>query len=429
VIVGAGFGGLTLAQVLESDPVEVLLIDRNNYHTFQPLLYQVATAGLEPEEIAHAVRGVFQHHPRLRFRLGTVTGVDYEAKQVLLDDGDCIGYDTLVLAAGATTNYFGVDGAEENAFGLKTLDDAIDLRAHIMRQFEHADQDPGLIADGVLNFVVVGGGPTGVEMAGALLELFQMVLKRDYQHLPIDEANVILLEMTDRLLLAFHEDSSRYTLQTLRERGVDVRLNAQVSKVTPEAVHLDGGETIPTRTLLWAAGVEAVPLAGKLGLEQTRGGRLVVEPDLSVPGHPDVFVIGDLAASTDEDGTPHPQLAPVAMQGAKHVAAQIRRRRQGQPTERFHYDDKGIMATIGRNAAVAEVEKPVKARTTGFVAWLMWLGLHLFMLVGFRNRLQVMMNWTWNYFTYDRSARLILGRPNGERKALPEGKQAKAIEA
>ena len=228
----------------------------------------------------------------------------------------------------------------------------------------------------------------------------------------MERARVILLEMMDQLLLPFDDGSSQYAYDTLKERGAEIRLEQQVVQVTADGVHLKSGEVIPTRTLIWAAGVKAPPLAGALGLEQTKGGRVVVEPDLSVPDHPDVFILGDMAASKDAEGNLHPQLAPVAMQGAKHVAEQIRRRQRGEAAQPFQYEDKGIMATIGRNAAVAEIRKPFRFKTTGFLAWLMWLGLHLVMLIGFRNRLQVLVNWTWNYFTYDRSARLILdGRP------------------
>ncbi|MFQ5572529.1 MAG: NAD(P)/FAD-dependent oxidoreductase [Rhodothermales bacterium] len=406
VVVGAGFGGLTLARVLRKAPVEVLLIDRHNYHTFQPLLYQVATAGLEPEEIAHAVRGIFQQQKNFRFRLGAVVGVDWEEKVVLLDDGSRVPYDYLVLAAGVGTTYFGIEGAEEYSFPLKSLSEAVRLRGHIIRQFELADQDAALIEQGVLHFVVVGGGPTGVEMAGALVELFQKVLRKDFPHLPVDQARVILVEAASHLLGAFHPASQVYALEKLAKRGVEVRLGEPVVRATDHAVYLGGGDVIPTRTLIWAAGVHTHRLAEALELEQTRGGRIVVGEDLSVPGYPNVFVIGDMAGSRDEEGHLHPQLAPVAMQGARHVARQIRRRLTDQPSTAFRYRDKGIMATIGRNAAVAKLA--FGPRTSGFVAWVMWLLLHLVLLIGFRNRLNVLVNWAWNYMTYDRSARLIM---------------------
>lgn len=407
VVIGAGFGGVEVARQLRKAPVEVTVIDRQNYHTFQPLMYQVATAGLEPEEIAHAVRGIFQRQRNFRFRLGTVTGVDFAASEVRCAEGPPVPFDYLIVAAGLTTSYFGVPGAEAHSFPLKSLPEAMALRSHVIRQFERADRTPALIDDGALTFGVVGGGPTGVELAGALAELFQMVLKKDFPHLPIDRARVVLIEMQDHLLDAFHEKSQAHARATLAQRGVELRFGEQVVEVTERAVHLKSGEVLPTHTLIWAAGVRAVPLADALGLAQTQGGQIEVEDDLRVPGHAHVFVIGDLAAHTSPDGTPDPQLAANAIQGGKHVARQIPRLLAGQTPEPYRYTDKGIMATIGRNQAVAELAGGL--RTRGFLAWVMWLALHLVMLIGFRNRLQVLINWCWNYLTYDRAARLILG--------------------
>ncbi len=406
VIVGAGFGGLNLARALRKAPVDVLLIDRQNYHTFQPLLYQVATAGLEPEEIAHAVRGIFHKQRNFSFRMGGVVQVDFQARRVLLDDGAAVPYDYLVLAAGADTNYFGVEGAEAHGFPLKSLPDAINLRSHIIQLFERVNERPALIEEGALTMVVVGGGPTGVEMAGALCELTRMVLAKDFPTLSMDRVSILLVEAVDQLLGPFHASSQDHALRALESRGVRVMLGRQVVRVTEEAVHLENGDAIPTRTLVWAAGVRANRLADALGLEQTRGGRIAVAPDLSVAAHPDVFVIGDLAGSSDEEGNLHPQLAPVAIQGADHVARQIERRLSGKPGEPFAYVDRGIMATIGRNSAVAELWGGF--RTRGMLAWFIWLILHLMLLVGFRNKLQVFINWAWNYLTYDRSARLIM---------------------
>ncbi len=405
VIIGAGFGGLTLARLLRRTPFEVVLIDRQNYHTFQPLLYQVATAGLEPEEIAHAVRGIFQQQRNFRFIMGTVVGVDWEAQAVCLEDGDRIPFTYLVLAAGATTNDFGIEGVAQHAFPLKTLEDAIALRSHIVRQFEAADRHPERIREGLLNVVVVGGGPTGIEMAGALVEWFELVFRKDYPQLPINRARVLLVEALDTVLPTYSVQLQRYARKQLRQRGVELHLGNPVARITSEAVYLQSGERIPTRTVIWAAGVRACPLADRLGLPQTRGGRIVVDPDLRVPGRANVFVIGDLAASQDEAGRLHPQMAPVAIQGARHVARQLQRLLAGQETEPFCYRHRGAMATIGRPAAVAEL--PSGVRLTGPLAWLAWLVLHLIELIGFRNRLQVLINWAWNYFTYDRSARLI----------------------
>jgi NADH dehydrogenase len=424
VIVGAGFGGLTLARALRHTSFEVVLIDRQNYHTFQPLLYQVATAGLEPEEIAHAVRGIFQSHHTVRFVMGTATSLDRNAQAVLLEEGDRIGFDYLVLAAGATTNYFGVEGAAEYSFPLKTLEDAIALRSHIIRQFEEADRHPELIREGLLNVVVIGGGPIGIEMAGALVEWFELVFRKDYPHLPVNRARVLLIEALDTVLATYDERLQQYTRQQLRRRGIELHLGDPVVRVSPEAVYLQSGERIPTRTVIWAAGVRACSLAERLNLPQTRGGRLMVEPDLRLPGYANVFVIGDLAASSDEDGHLHPQIAPVAIQGARHVARQLQRLLQGQETEPFRYRHRGTMATIGRHAAVAALKGGL--RLTGPLAWFAWLALHLVHLIGFRNRLQVLINWAWNYFTYDRSARLIFSiqptRPTPCRHTPPSSK-------
>ncbi len=406
VIIGAGFGGLAAARALRKADVDVFLIDRHNYHTFQPLLYQVATAGLDPEEIAHAVRGIFHGQTNLSFRMATVCRVDWREKAVILDSGDRESFDFLILAAGATNNYYNIEGVAEYAFPLKQLSDALLLRAHLIRQFEHASTHPAYIDEGGLNVVVVGGGPTGVELAGAILELFQHVFRKDYPHFEVDRARVILIEATERLLGAFHPTLGTYASKVLQRRGVEVRLSTAVTRATADRVFLSDGTTIPTHTLIWAAGIRAHPLADTLGLPQTHGGRLVVQPDLRLPGHPYAFAIGDIAASMDEKGNLHPQMAPVALQGGRHAARQIQRLLAHQPTEPFIYRHRGSMATIGRHAAVAELRGNIRSK--GLLAWSMWLFLHLIELIGFRNRLNVLINWAWNYFTYDRSARLIL---------------------
>jgi len=405
VIVGGGFAGLEAARTLQDAPVEVLMIDRTNYHTFQPLLYQVATAGLEPGEIAHTVRGIFQAHPRFRFRLGTVRAVDPDAHRVSLDDGEAIGYDSLIVAAGAEPEFFGVEGAEQHAFTLKTLGDATRLRSHLLRQFERAAQRRCATNPGRLNVVIVGGGPTGVEMAGALVELIENVLAVDFPEVDTARARVTLVEMGPHLLGGYDASLRDYTLDTLRERGVEVILEDAVERVAAQAVHLESGRIRPTGTLIWAAGVRAGPLADSLGAEQTRSGRVRVASDLSLPGAPDTFVVGDMAAATDPDGQPHPQLAPVAVQQGRHAARQIQRRLDDEEPEPFTYDDPGMMAVIGRSAAV--VQRPDGVTATGWLAWILWAVLHIWELIGFRNRLVVMLDWIYNYFTYDRSARLI----------------------
>ena len=406
VIVGGGFGGLHLAKVLADDPVEVTLVDRRNHHTFQPLLYQVATAMLDPAAIARSLRAIFRRQANVEVRLGHVTGVDWDAKQVVVAEGDPIPFDVLVLAAGAVTSDYGIEGVAEHAFPLKSPEEALRLRHHVLARFERAVADPVLIDSGELSFVVVGGGPTGVEMAGALVELIDNVVRKDFRSVDVDRAHVVLIEATDHLIDPFSPKSRQNARETLTARGVVVRLGTAVDAVTADAVHLAGGDVVPTRTLVWTAGVRANPLADTLGLAQAEGRRIVVEADLSVPGHPYCFVIGDLAASRDESGRLDPQMAPLAQQGAYHVAEQLRRRRQGMTTEPFHYKNKGVMATIGRNAAVAEL--PNGLRFKGRLAWVMWLALHLQRLVGFRNRFEVLSSWAWNYVTSDRTARLMI---------------------
>jgi len=408
VVIGAGFGGLEVARHLRGVPVEVTLVDQHNFHTFQPLLYQVATAGLNAADVAHAVRGLFHNQSNVRFRQGRVTGVDWGARTVAVADQPGLPFDHLVVAGGATVTWFGTPGAADHGFPLYTLADATHLRNHVLRRFEATDTDPAELDRGGLTFVVVGGGPTGVETAGALAELFAMVFRKDYPGLDVSRARVILVEMQDHLLHPFGSSSRRHALDTLRARGVEVRVGAKVASVGPGHVTFADGEVLPCQTLVWAAGVEANPLAAAIGLPQDGGGRVVVAPDLQIPEHPGAWAIGDIAATRDRHGALLPQLAPVAMQSGRHVARQIRRQLEARPTEPFRYRDKGTMATIGRRAAVAEL--PGRIRLRGAPAWLAWLGLHLVFLVGKRNRLSVLLNWAWNYLTWDRGPRLILDR-------------------
>ncbi len=402
VIVGAGFGGLAAAKALRRAPVDVTLVDRHNFHTFQPLLYQVATSGLTPGDVAHPVRGIFQDQGNVAFRLATVTGADLEARTLHLvadHEVDDLRYDHLVVAAGASANTFGIPGVEEHGFPLYRLADAVRLRNHVLERFEAADADPTLIDQGALAFVVVGGGPTGVEVAGALAELIDVVLRRDFKHLDVSRARVVLVEMQDHLLAPFSPASQRHARETLVQRGVEIRTGTQVASVGVDRVELAGGEVLAAHTLIWAAGVKANPVAEALGLPVGRGGRVVVGPDLAVTGHPGVWALGDIAGSL-------PQLAPVAIQSGRHVGAQIARSLEGRPTRPFRYRDKGTMATIGRGRAVAELPLGVKLR--GLPAWMAWLALHLVFLAGFRNRISVFVNWAWNYVTWDRGPRLIL---------------------
>ena len=405
VIVGAGFAGLEAAKTLRDAPVRVTLVDRNNYHKFQPLLYEVAMAGLEPDDIAHNVRNIFQGNETVNFRLGTVVDIDPARKQVHLHGSESLPYDHLILAAGAVSTDFGIPGVEEHAYPLKNVPDAVNLRNRVLRQFERYDRQRAGAGEGALTFVVVGGGPTGVETAGAFVELFDTLNNDFSQFNTREEARCLLLEMEDELLPPYKAPQRAYTRQVLEARGVDVQTNTAVERVAPDRVHLADGRVLPTQTLVWAAGVKASPVANLLDAEQDRGDRVVVSPDLTVPEHPDVYVVGDMAAIEGEDGY-EPQLAQVAIQSGRHAADQIQRRLRDATTERFEYWDLGQMATIGRNAAVAEFAGGIAFR--GFMAWFLWVVIHIAKLVGFRNRLSALVNWAYNYFTYNRSARLIL---------------------
>ena len=418
VVVGGGFAGLNAVKALAKikPPVRVTLLEQHNYHLFQPLLYQLATGVVQPADIAHPVRGIVRRYRRAGVRMATVSGVDFDTREVLTEEGGRFGYDYLVLAAGAITATFGIPGVEEHGFPLKSMPDALRLRAHLLHQFELADNDPAQIEKGALTVVVGGGGPTGVEMAGALHELFKHVLVHDFPDLDINQAKVVLLEAMDHLLAPFHPSSRQHALDILRKRGVEVRLGQALDRATPDGVILKDGTVIPTRTLVWGAGVRAHPLADVLGLEQTRGGRIVVGEDLSVPGRPEVFVAGDLAGAGDGKGGLLPQVAQPAIQQARHAAQNIQRTLKGEARTGFEYKDKGIMATIGRNAAVTEL--PSGARFKGALAWYMWLALHLAYIIGFRSRVAVLVNWIWSYFTYDRHARIIVAVEPQRRPAL-----------
>jgi NADH:quinone reductase (non-electrogenic) len=406
-IIGAGFGGLNAARALKGCDVDVTLIDRNNFHTFQPLLYQVATAGLNAADVAHPVRAVFWKQGNVSFRHAAVTGVDWDQRVLSVDEGDPVPFDGLIIAAGAGTNWFGVPGAAEHAFPLYSLADALRLRNHLLAQAEWADRNRDE-ADPALTWVVVGGGPTGVETAGALAELVTHVLRRDFPGLDLPRrSRIVLIELADALLGSFAPSLRENARATLAKRGVEVLLGEQVASVGPDEVVLASGPRIPTQTVVWAAGVRAGALVDVLGLEQGPGGRIVVDQTLAVPGQPNVYAIGDVALIPGEDGQPLPGVAQVAIQSGIHAAHSVARTfGQAGPAPPFRYKDKGIMATIGRRAAVAQLPSGLKLR--GTLGWWAWLGLHLVYLIGFRNRLSVMVNWTWNYFTWDRGPRLIL---------------------
>ena len=405
VVLGAGFGGLRVARSLARRPVEVTLVDRNNYHLFQPLLYQVATATLSPDEIAYPVRNTLHNQQNLHFQLGEVQSIDLNARTVITREM-AIPYDFLVVALGGQTNYFGMEDVERHGFGLKDLADATRIRNHVLSQFEKAVTEPDPEKRrAMLTFVIVGGGPTGIESAGSISELIRLVLRKDYPTLDFDDVCVILLERDHRLLLAMPEELGQATLEALRRKHVvDVRLNTAVESYDVHVVRLGDGGQIRAETLIWAAGVRAVSVLDTLGVEQDRSGRVVVEPTLQVPGHPEVFVIGDAAFCKDEEGRPLPMMAPVAMQQASHVAGSIIRLIEGRPLEAFRYKDPGSMATIGRNQAVAHIGR---WKLRGFIAWVMWLAVHIYQLIGFRSRLAVLIDWAWSYIFYERAVRLI----------------------
>ena len=418
VIVGAGFGGLGVAEQLAHVPVDVTLIDRHNYHTFQPLLYQVATSLLNAEDVGAPIRSMFRHEENVNFRLGTVTGIDVPGRQIQMDDGDKISFDYLALAGGATVNFFGTPGAAEHAFPLYTLMNAVKLRNQVMRQFEAAAQNPAMIDDGALNFVIVGAGPTGVETAGALADLFYNLLPKDYHELATEKARIILVEMGREVLAPYKQNLREYARNELEERGVELRLGEAVAEVGPTSVKLKSGEVIKAHTLVWAAGVQANPLARMLGMPQGRGGRVKLNSDLSVPEHPEIFVVGDMGEVTS-DGQVLPQLGSVAMQSGEHVARQIARRIAGEETQPFKYWDKGFMATIGRGSAV--VEFPNKQTLHGPLAYFAWLGVHLALLSGMRNRIETLWNWGWSALTHDRAARIIIEGDEKTQSATESG--------
>ncbi len=380
-----------------------MLVDRNNYHLFQPLLYQVATAGLEPEEIAKPARAILRGQKNFDFRLLDVTRVDFAARRLETSAGP-IAYDYLVLAPGGETNFFGLDSLQRHGMGLKDIPDAVAIRNHVLTCFEQAMLEPDAERRrALLTFIVVGGGPTGVEMAGALSELIRLVLVKDYPRLNIKDVRILLLEASDKLLAALPERLREAAGKTLWRKYVEVRFGASVADYDGRQARLKSGEVIPALTVIWAAGVRASPLTATLGLPTARQGRVPVEATLQLKDHPEVFIIGD-AAYREQDGEALPMVAPVAIQMGQSVARNIMRELRGQPLEPFRYRDQGTLATIGRNAAVAKV---YGVEASGFVAWVMWLGIHIIQLIGFRNKLFVLINWAWDYFFYERAARLI----------------------
>lgn len=411
IVIGAGFAGLKIARDLSRKAVDVLLIDRNNYHTFTPLLYQVATCGLDPSAVAYPVRSIFKDSPNVNFLLGTVTAIQTEQQSIQIQTMNGLRqeqYDYLVIATGSEVNYFGNQDIRKNAFCLRDLDDAIILRNHILRLLEKAvwTTDTAL-RDALMTFVVVGGGPTGLETAGALYELYNNVLDNNYDKHDTMCANVILLEAMDAVLSPYPEKLQASAKQQLESLGIDVRLNARVQTIASDHLTLEDGTIIKTHTVLWSAGVKANTLAHLLAIELQKGGRIPVAPTLEVRGLQHVFAAGDIAyLPQPETNDPYPQLIPVAQQQGAIVAKNIIRHLEQAELETFSYFDRGIMATIGRQRAVAWAFNRIQM--SGFIAWIAWLGLHLLVLMGMRNRVQVFLNWVWNYIFYDRSVQIIV---------------------
>jgi NADH dehydrogenase len=408
VIIGGGFAGLDAARRLRKVPCEVTIVDRHNHHVFQPLLYQVATAGLSPGDIASPIRWILRKQARLRVLLANVEHIDTRAKQLVLDRGERLAYDYLIVAAGATHSYFGHDEWSEAAPGLKTLDDALAIRRRLLLAFEEAEREPNPVYQRrLLTFVIIGGGPTGVELAGALGEIARQALRLEFDNVDPAIARIILIEAGPSILPAFPEDLRESARRALLRLGIAVRVGQAVTKVEREAVWI-GDERVEAHTILWAAGVAAMPLSRDLGPRLDRAGRVIVDPDLSVPGHPGIFVAGDLASFSHQTGKPLPGVAQVAKQQGKRAAANVANLIGGRPTAPFHYYDPGNMATIGRHAAIADFGF---LRVSGYLGWLLWLFVHIMFLIGFRNRASVLLQWAAAYLTYQRSVRLITRDP------------------
>jgi NADH dehydrogenase len=417
VIVGAGFGGLNAAHALGGKDIDVLILDRNNYHGFWPLLYQVATAALEPESIAYPVRAIFRRFPNVDFQMAHVQGIDFDQRRVYADT-DTYNYDYLILAAGSTNNYFGNSALARQTYGLKDIDEAERLRSRILYNFEEAvhEHDAQRRRD-LMTFVLIGGGPTGVELAGALSELIQHVLNKDYPMLDLKEARVILVEANDRILVTFPESLQRSAMKKLERMGVQMRLLSPVQSVDDGRVTFNDGSHLQAGTIVWAAGVRSAELTDSLQVEQARGARVKVTPNLNLPDHSEVFVVGDMSYLEGyKDSEAYPMVAPVAIQQGKWAASNILRHRHVRKMRPFRYFDKGNLATIGRSYAIMDA---FGLKLSGFIAWLGWLFVHILYLVGFRNRLIVLTDWAFNYFTYERGVRLITNKewlinPHGE---------------
>ena len=404
LILGGGFAGLYAARALKRVPVRVTLVDRRNHHLFQPMLYQVATAALNPSDIAAPIRSVLRDQPDTEVLLGDVESIDLVNRRVVLTDGADSTYDYLIIATGARHSYFGHDEWERFAPGLKSIEDALTIRQRVLLAFEKAEREADPVRrHALLTFVIVGGGPTGVEMAGAVAELRRYALRRDFRRIDPREATVLLLEGGQRLLTSYPQSLSDRAKRDLRRLGVEVRTETLVTNIRPGSVQA-AGWTIPTQTVIWAAGNEASPVLRTLGTPLDNAGRAIVEPDCTIPGHPEIFVLGDAALFNHQEGGPLPGISPVAIQMGEYAARTIEGDLEGRPRRAFNYWDKGQLAVIGRGHAVADIWK---LHFGGFIAWLIWTFVHIFFLIGFRNRILVMIQWAWSYLTFGRGARLI----------------------
>jgi NADH dehydrogenase len=404
VIIGAGFGGLESARRLAKAPVQITIIDRHNYHLFQPLLYQVAIAGLVPSQIAYPLRTIFRRQKNVNFQMGEVSSIDFNSHYIKAN-GSVIAYDYLILAVGGQTNFFGMQAVENNGFQLKNVESAVETRNHLLRMFEEASREVDAEKRrALLTFVVVGGGPTGVETAGALAELITHVMAKDYPYMDLNDVRVTLIEAAPSVMMTYPNELRRATNRLLRSKNVDIMVNTKLVDYNGLDVKLASGDVIKTHTLIWTAGVRSAEITDRLGVQQAGGGRIRVAPTLQLDQHPEVFVIGDAAYVEDRGGQPLPMLATVAQQQAKAAAQNIQRILKGRQPQPFRYKDPGLLATIGRNAAVARIWG---LSFSGFIAWVIWVVLHIYRLIGFRNRLLVLINWAWDYFFYENQVRLI----------------------
>lgn len=404
VIIGAGFAGLETARGLAKARARITLIDKNNHHLFQPLLYQVAVAGLLPSQIAQPIRTIFRKQKNLNFQMGEVTAINFDKKFIKLN-GSAIAYDYLVIAVGGRTNFFGFDAIEKHGLQLKDLETAVNTRNHLLKMFEQASHEGDAEKrKAMLTFIIVGGGATGVETAGMLAELIEHVMVKDYPRLNLGDARVIMLEAGPNLINAYPDELRKATLKLLQGKKVDVRLNTKLLDYNGQRVALEDGSEIETQTLIWTAGVKAAAIVDSLNVEKASGGRVRVTPTLQLPLFPETFVIGDAAFAPDEKGTPLPMVSTVAIQQGQFTAKSILNLINGKSLKPFHYNDPGLLATVGRNAAVARIWG---ISFSGFIAWMIWVFLHIYRIIGFRNRILVMFNWAWDYFFYDNQVRLI----------------------